>query len=205
MPSLCALQIRAFQDAHPWVCSDTTANPLLYVIEEVGPMLTVTDNTLFIYWLCWVFFFSSFSLFCFGSLLLQGPSLVMVSRGYSLLWCMDFSLRSFSCCRAGALGCVGFSSWGSWALEHRLSSCGARTYLLHGVWNLYRPGIEPMSPALAGGFLSTVPPGKSSGHTLEYNIKKNEITLLFSTDLLLSIFTVCVCCQGSRNSETELL
>ena len=24
-----------------------------------------------------------------------------------------------------------------------------------------RPGMEPMSPALAGGFLSTVPPGKS--------------------------------------------
>ena len=120
-----------------------------------------------------LFFFSSFSLFCFGSLLLQGLSLVMASRGYSLLWCMDFSLRSFSCCRAGALGCMSFSSWGSRALEHRLSSCGARAYLLHGMWNLYRPGIEPMSPALAGGFLSTVPPGKFSGHTLEYNIKKN--------------------------------
>jgi len=26
--------------------------------------------------------------------------------------------------------------------------------------NLPRPGIEPVSPALAGGFLSTAPPGK---------------------------------------------
>ena len=31
----------------------------------------------------------------------------------------------FSCCRAGALGYVGFSSYDSQALEHRLSSCAA--------------------------------------------------------------------------------
>ena len=35
----------------------------------------------------------------------------------------------------------------------------------HGMWDLPRPGIEPMSPALAGGFLTTGPPGKSS-HSL---------------------------------------
>ena len=29
------------------------------------------------------------------------------------------------------------------------------------MWNLPRPGIESMSPALAGGFLTTRPPGKS--------------------------------------------
>ena len=29
------------------------------------------------------------------------------------------------------------------------------------MWDLPRPGIEPVSPALAGGFLSTAPPGKS--------------------------------------------
>jgi len=28
------------------------------------------------------------------------------------------------------------------------------------MWNLPRPGMEPMSPALAGGFLTTAPPGK---------------------------------------------
>ena len=28
------------------------------------------------------------------------------------------------------------------------------------MWDLPRPGIEPVSPALAGGFLTTVPPGK---------------------------------------------
>ena len=28
------------------------------------------------------------------------------------------------------------------------------------MWNLPGPGLEPMSPALAGGFLTTAPPGK---------------------------------------------
>ena len=53
---------------------------------------------------------------------------------------------SFSCCGAQALGCVGFSG----------SANG-----LSCLWNLPRPGIKPVSPALAGGFLTTRPPGKS--------------------------------------------
>ena len=35
------------------------------------------------------------------------------------------------------------------------------------MWDLPGPGLEPMSPALAGGFLTTVPPGKSLGDFLE--------------------------------------
>ena len=35
------------------------------------------------------------------------------------------------------------------------------TLLLHGIWDLPGPGIEPMSSALAGEFLTTGPPGKS--------------------------------------------
>ena len=30
-----------------------------------------------------------------------------------------------------------------------------------GMWDLPGPGLEPMSPALAGRFLTTAPPGKS--------------------------------------------
>ena len=56
---------------------------------------------------------------------------------------------------------TGFSSCGLRALEHRLSSCGTRAQLLRGVWDLPGPGHESVSPALAGGFLTTVPPGKS--------------------------------------------
>ena len=36
-----------------------------------------------------------------------------------------------------------------------------------GTWNLPGPGIKPVSPALAGGFLSTVPPGKSLKSTTQ--------------------------------------
>ena len=32
------------------------------------------------------------------------------------------------------------------------------------MWDLPGPGLEPVSPALAGGFLTTAPPGKSSHH-----------------------------------------
>ena len=42
-----------------------------------------------------------------------------------------------------------------------LSSCGSRALLLRGMWDFPGPGIKPMSPALAGGFLTSVPPGKS--------------------------------------------
>ena len=42
----------------------------------------------------------------------------------------------------------------------RLSSCGSRAQLLCSMWDLPRPGLEPVSPALAGRFLTTVPPGK---------------------------------------------
>ena len=46
------------------------------------------------------------------------------------------------------------------------------------MWNLPRPGIEPMSPALAGGFLSTVPPGKSHGI-----LKNGTNELIYKTEI----------------------
>ena len=42
-----------------------------------------------------------------------------------------------------------------------LSSCGAQAQLLCGLCSLLRPKIEPVSPELAGRFLSTVPLGKN--------------------------------------------
>ena len=100
-------------------------------------------------------------------LLCTGFSLAAVSGGYSWLWCAGFSLGGFSCCGARALGvrasvvvALGLSSCGSQALEHRLSSCGARAQLLHGMWDLPGLGLKPVSPALEGGFLTAVPPGK---------------------------------------------
>ena len=53
----------------------------------------------------------------------------------------------------------------SLVVEHRLqtrrlSNCGSRAHLLHGMWDPPRPGIEPVSPALAGRLSTTAPPGK---------------------------------------------
>ena len=39
--------------------------------------------------------------------------------------------------------------------------------MLRGMWDLPGPGLEPVFPALAGRFLTTVPPGKSHQASLE--------------------------------------
>ena len=105
---------------------------------------------LFIYfWLRWVFIAA------------RGISLVAASGGYSLLRCAGFSLQWLLLLRSTGSRRTGFSCCGLLALERRLSSCGARAQLLRGMWDLPRPELEPLSPALAGGFLTTAPPGKS--------------------------------------------
>ena len=112
----------------------------------------------FIYfWLRWVF------------LAMCGLSLVAANGGYSSLQCVGFSLRWLL-----LLWSTGFSSCGSWALESRLSSCGAWAQLLCGMWDLPGPGLKPMCPALAGRFLTTVPPGKP-----HFTIFKFETLLFF--------------------------
>ena len=106
---------------------------------------------------------------CVGSSLLC-PGFLQLRRAGATLCCGTRASHcgGFSCCGARALGMwasvvveCGLSSCGSRALERRLSSCGARAQLLHGMWDLPGPGLEPVSPALAGRFLTTVPPGKS--------------------------------------------
>ena len=90
-----------------------------------------------------------------------GLSLVAASRGYSLLWCAGFSLQWLFLLQRMGSRHAGFSSCGLRALERRLCSCGSWASLLRSMWDLPRPGIKPMSPALAGGFLTTGPPRKS--------------------------------------------
>ena len=83
--------------------------------------------------------------------------------------CLRFCARaSSSCGKWGPLFIVvrgPLTIAASLVAEHRLqtrrlSSCGAQAQLLHGMWDLPRPGLEPVSPALAGRFSTTAPPGK---------------------------------------------
>ena len=54
-----------------------------------------------------------------------GFFLVVANRGYSWLQSPGSHCSGFSC-GAWSLGCMGFSSCGSQALEHRLDDCGAQ-------------------------------------------------------------------------------
>ena len=82
---------------------------------------------------------------------------------------LRFCARAFSSCgKQGPLFIVvrgPLTIAASLVVEHRLqtrrlSSCGSWAQLLRGMWDLPGTGHEPMSPALAGGFLTTAPPGK---------------------------------------------
>ena len=82
---------------------------------------------------------------------------------------LRFYTRAFSSC--GKRGPLFIAVRGpltivaSLVVEHRLqtrrlSNCGSRAQLLRGMWNPPRPELEPVSPALAGRFSTTAPPGK---------------------------------------------
>ena len=82
---------------------------------------------------------------------------------------LRFCARAFSSC--GKWGPLFIAVHGTLTIEaspvaehrlqsRRLSNCGSRAQLLRGMWDPPRPGLEPVSPALAGRFSTTAPPGK---------------------------------------------
>ena len=106
-----------------------------------------------------------------------GFSLAVASAGFSLQWLLLLWSE--------ALGCTGFSSCGSCALERRFSSCGTRAELLRGMWNLPGPWIEPVSLVLAGRCLITGPPGKPR---ISLIIMRSHRTVKFSSSTSPNIF-----------------
>ena len=111
---------------------------------------------LFFFWLCWVLVAA------------HGLSLVVVIGDYSSLQCVGFSLWWLLLLWNRGSRHVGFSSCGTRAQQ--LWPAGSRAWAqqlwhtgLVAPWHvdLPRPGIEPMSPALTGRFLTTAQPGKS--------------------------------------------
>ena len=90
---------------------------------------------------------------------------------------LRFCARAFSSC--GKWGPLFFAAHGpltiaaSLVVEHRLqtrrlSNCGSQAQLLRGMWDLPRPGLEPVSPALAGRLSTTAPPGKPGRRILNH-------------------------------------
>ena len=63
-----------------------------------------------LFWLCFVFV----------------AALVAARRDYSSMWCAGLSLQWLLLLQSTGSRCTGFSSCASWALERRLSSCGAQ-------------------------------------------------------------------------------
>ena len=69
------------------------------------------------------------------------------------------------------------------SLWHRAQWCGTRAWLPCGMWNLPGPAIKPAFSALAGGFLTTGPPGSP------FNIHLDSLTdLPFSLLFIPSCF-----------------
>ena len=139
-------------------------------------------------WFFKIYLFYLFIFGCIGSLLLC-VGFVQLRGAGATLGCgvQAFHCGGFSCCGAQALGTqtsvvvvCGLSSCGTQALDCRLSSCGAWAQLLHGVWDLPRPGLESVSPALAGIFLTTAPPGKLN----KLFLRKDKVFFFFYNSLL---------------------
>ena len=116
-----------------------------------------TYRSIFIYY--FIFGCAGLSLLCGLSLVTGG---LISSCGVWASHC-----GGFSCCGTRAVGiqapgvaAFGLSSSGYPALEHRFNCCGTWAWFLWGIQDLPGPGIELMSPGLAGGFFPTESPGE---------------------------------------------
>ena len=97
---------------------------------------------------------------------------------------LRFCARALSSC--GKRGPLSIAVRGSLTIEsslvaehrlqtRRLSNCGSWAQLLRGMWDPPRPGLEPVSPALAGRLSTTAPPGKPYSFFLI--VLSNSLTL----------------------------
>ena len=95
---------------------------------------------------------------------------------------LRFCVRAFSSC--GKRGPLFIAVRGpltivaSLVAEHRLqmrrlSNCGSRAHLLRIIWDPPGPGLEPVSPALAGRLSTTGPPGKPGTSLLKGSLNLN--------------------------------
>ena len=118
---------------------------------------------------------------------------------YLLMAALDlrFCVRAFSSC--GKRGPLFITVRGPLTIaaspvaEHRLqtrrlSNCGSRAHLLRGMWDLPRPGLEPVSPALAGRLSTTAPPGKPQSHVFLRKLREANISVCIYQYFILFIY-----------------
>ena len=71
--------------------------------------------------------------------------------------------------------------------------------MLRGTWDLPGPGLEPMSPALAGGFLTTAPPGKSAIVFLEKKLQTRSRVPSWYEYSITFLFPQCIILNEKQN------
>ena len=81
------------------------------------------------------------------------------------------------------------SRYGARLQMRRLSSCGSRAQLLRDMWDLPRPGLKPVSPALAGRLSTTAPPGKPFSAIFDQSRTLCLPHLIFSLSLFRNFIT----------------
>ena len=122
---------------------------------------------IYLFWLCWVF------------VSVRGLPPVAASGGHSSSRRAGLSLS-----RPLLLRSTGFRRTGSAIVARGPShsaACGTFPDQGSNPWDLPRPGLEPVSPALAGRFSTTAPPGKPGSKCFGQNcqvyliLKKHEM------------------------------
>ena len=145
------VSVTGHQDSHPLLAG------MLFGTNSIEnnlaiPIKIINSHTFFFFFLPTVFFF--FNLFFYLFIAVLG--LRFCARAFSSCgkwWPLFIAVRGPLTIAAPLV------------VEHRLqtrrlSNCDSRAQLLRGMWDIPGPGLKPVSPALAGGFLTTAPPGK---------------------------------------------
>ena len=152
-------------------CTEIKSLPLFFYMFEIF----YNNIHIFVLWedvmlLCFTLFVCLFVVFTQSGCCCIAPTLFFIFLYLFLaLLGLRFCARAFSSCsKRGPLFIavrgpltIAASLVAEHRLQtHRLSSCGSRAQLPRGMWDLPRPGLEPLSPVLAGRFSTPAPPGK---------------------------------------------
>ena len=150
----------------PWASLDSMIRfspqphlPHIRLSSQCITYIALLKNFLFIF----IFGCSGSSLRCTGFLWSQRAGATLWCSGFSLPW--PLSLQSTGCRHKG------FVSWGSHVLVAHGPSCSRRVKS--------SPARGPVSPALAGGFLSTVQPGQVPPFSLNPHTQPGREAKLF--------------------------